>query len=255
MTGVAVKRLATGWGEAIVDLHRRAFSETAVELTILGSEGVSDYFESLLAFPEMQAEHLFLGAVEGGRLMGYAHFRRLPGSWHLNNVAVAPERVGAGVGTALLDGWTDQARRRGLLRLTLDVDPGNKRALEWYRRRGFVEAGRTWTFRCALTTEGVGTGVGVRPGIEILGWEGAVAWQRAYGFSSFDIRCEAETRRVGRLGERFFRVSGLAPRWLEPTLTYLDPARELLTILEKLGGEDVGRVVGESVRMGMALDD
>lgn len=250
MKGEPVERLEKGWGGEIVRLHRSAFPQEAVELTILGCEGVSDYFESLLAFPEVQAEHLFLGAAGDGRLIGYAHFRRLPESWHLNYVVVAPERAGTGIGTVLLDGWADEARRRERFKLSLDVESGNTLALEWYCRRGFREIARKWTCRRPLWTSDDGSGFR----IELVGWDAAEAWQTSYGFSSFGLCCEGKTWALGRLGEGFFRAFERLPSWLEPVLARLCPGRELLTILDTPAYEGAGQLVSESVHMEMDLD-
>jgi GNAT superfamily N-acetyltransferase len=56
------------------------------------------------------------------------------------DLVVAPEARGSGVGEALLQHVIDQARHEGLLRLTLLTDRENERAHALYRKRGFVES-------------------------------------------------------------------------------------------------------------------
>jgi GNAT superfamily N-acetyltransferase len=56
------------------------------------------------------------------------------------DLVVAPEARGAGVGPALLQFVIDEARKEGLLRLTLLTDRDNERAQALYRRCGFVDS-------------------------------------------------------------------------------------------------------------------
>jgi GNAT superfamily N-acetyltransferase len=56
------------------------------------------------------------------------------------DLVVAPEARGSGVGSALLQFVIDEATREGLRRLTLLTDRDNERAQALYRRRGFVDS-------------------------------------------------------------------------------------------------------------------
>ena len=56
-------------------------------------------------------------------------------------MAVARDRRGQGVGSALLAAAVDEARRRDLHKLTLAVFPHNAAAIALYRKFGFVEEG------------------------------------------------------------------------------------------------------------------
>ena len=56
------------------------------------------------------------------------------------DLVVAPEARGSGVGPALLQFVIEAARKEGLLRLTLLTDRDNERAQALYRRQGFVES-------------------------------------------------------------------------------------------------------------------
>lgn len=59
----------------------------------------------------------------------------------LHYLAVDPDGVGSGVGTALLDDAVEQARLRGFERVTLEVRTTNARALALYTRKGFAPFG------------------------------------------------------------------------------------------------------------------
>lgn len=58
------------------------------------------------------------------------------------NIAVAEEARGSGVGARLLDGALAEARRRGAVRVFLEVRESNTVARRLYASRGFVELGR-----------------------------------------------------------------------------------------------------------------
>lgn len=60
-----------------------------------------------------------------------------PASGHLDQLAVAPERFGAGVGAALLA----EARRIAPAGLHLEVNQENPRAVRFYQREGFTIVG------------------------------------------------------------------------------------------------------------------
>ena len=83
----------------------------------------------------------FLLAERGGAVVGYLHYVR-DGRLgpELRRLYVDPDHLGLGVGTALL------AELHGRLEpgtsYVLRVHPGNRRALDFYRRRGFEPAGR-----------------------------------------------------------------------------------------------------------------
>jgi GNAT superfamily N-acetyltransferase len=57
------------------------------------------------------------------------------------DLCVLPDRRGRGVGSALLRFVIDEARRHGVLRLTLLTDAGNTRAQALYARCGFRPSG------------------------------------------------------------------------------------------------------------------
>jgi len=56
------------------------------------------------------------------------------------DLVVAPEARGSGVGPALLQFVLDEAAKEGLLRLTLLTDRDNARAQALYRKCGFVDS-------------------------------------------------------------------------------------------------------------------
>ena len=87
-----------------------------------------------------------LVAVEGKRVVGHVTIQREghPVSRHVATlgIAVAADRRGGGVGSALLAEALRWARSAGVERIVLSVYPDNTRAIALYRRFGFVEEGR-----------------------------------------------------------------------------------------------------------------
>jgi putative acetyltransferase len=70
-------------------------------------------------------------AESGGALTGFAMVEPAPA--HLEQLVIAPDRFGSGIGTRLLEA----AKRRCPERLSLRVNQDNPRAVRFYRREGF----------------------------------------------------------------------------------------------------------------------
>ena len=83
----------------------------------------------------------FLVAERGGVVVGYLHYvRRGRRGPELRRLYADPDHLGTGIGTALL---RELHRRLGPgAAYVLRVHPANRRALDFYRRWGFEEAGR-----------------------------------------------------------------------------------------------------------------
>ena len=80
--------------------------------------------------------------LRNGRVAGYFFMWIVEREAQINNIAVHPERRGAGLGRRLLRAAIDLARRRGCAEAILEVRPSNAAALALYRSEGFVEIGR-----------------------------------------------------------------------------------------------------------------
>lgn len=77
-----------------------------------------------------------------GTLAGYFLLMAAVDEAHLLDVAVAPSRHGTGLGRYVLDKVAARARGLGVESVLLEVRPSNERALDVYRRYGYVEIGR-----------------------------------------------------------------------------------------------------------------
>jgi ribosomal-protein-alanine N-acetyltransferase len=79
---------------------------------------------------------------DGGELAGYFLLMAAVDEAHLLNVSVAANRQRQGLGLYLLDKVAACARGLAAESVLLEVRPTNTRALDIYRRYGFVEIGR-----------------------------------------------------------------------------------------------------------------
>jgi ribosomal-protein-alanine N-acetyltransferase len=84
-------------------------------------------------FPEM-----FVVAVHGGRVVGYAAFAVARGWAELASIAVLPAWRSRGVATALLRRSLGTLRRRPVAGVSLMVRRGNDSAMRLYRSFGFA---------------------------------------------------------------------------------------------------------------------
>lgn len=76
-------------------------------------------------------------------LVGVLELIAESGRMFIENVAVAPERQGKGLGGRLLDLAESEARRRGCPEIGLETNERFVENLAIYARRGFRETGRT----------------------------------------------------------------------------------------------------------------
>jgi RimJ/RimL family protein N-acetyltransferase len=85
-------------------------------------------------------------ALDGGRVVGHIYVQREqhPVTRHVATIglAVAADRRGHGVGTALMTEAFSWGRSVGVEKIVLSVYPYNDAAIALYKRFGFVEEGR-----------------------------------------------------------------------------------------------------------------
>ncbi|HVF05214.1 MAG TPA: ribosomal protein S18-alanine N-acetyltransferase [Frankiaceae bacterium] len=75
--------------------------------------------------------------TEDDRVVGYAGLAAMPDEAFVQNIAVAPDQQRRGLGAALLTALLDDAKRRGLDRVGLEVRVDNAAAIALYERFGF----------------------------------------------------------------------------------------------------------------------
>jgi len=117
-------------------LLRDAFAPYVAKL---GRRQAPDAYEWL---PEALAEGRVYGLRDGPSLIGVAITIRDTAGWTLDQVAVAPEYQGSGIGSRLIGHVEAEARRHGAPVLFLDTAAMMTDLLRLYRRLGFEERHR-----------------------------------------------------------------------------------------------------------------
>jgi hypothetical protein len=187
------------------------------------------------------------GAWDGETLVGYAHYRALPDSWHLNNIAILPTYQGCGIGRTLWNCFLETGQERGFQQLSLDTERDNQKALAWYQRLGLCITETSRIYEKSIS--GKALSHHTTETVQLLDWEAAEAWQEAYGFSRFRLAYQGRTWPVERLGQRYFRVRQPLPAVLESVLSEMDSSRSLLIVSRQLIHSAELKEVGVSFRM------
>jgi ribosomal-protein-alanine N-acetyltransferase len=112
----------------------------ALELDLFGEEAWSR--QMLVGELGQQPEsRYYLVAEQDGEIVAYAGLLAAGGQGDVLTIAVATDRWGKGIGSALLERLLAEADRRGCNEVFLEVRADNDRAHGLYRRRGFADVG------------------------------------------------------------------------------------------------------------------
>jgi [ribosomal protein S18]-alanine N-acetyltransferase len=112
----------------------------ALEYAMFGEEAWSrQMLEGELA--EQPRSRYYLVAADDGVLTGYAGLMVAGAQADVLTLAVAADRWGQGIGSALLEALLAEAARRGCTEVFLEVRTDNDRAQRLYRRYGFTQIG------------------------------------------------------------------------------------------------------------------
>jgi len=140
-----IRRATAADAALLADLGARTFFDTFVNDNT--PENMSAYLasafgESIQAVELADAATIFLIAEIDGSPAGYAKLRLDDeDTLEINRLYVATERIGSGVGAALMQAALDEASREGRSKVWLAVWEHNARARKFYERWGFVEVG------------------------------------------------------------------------------------------------------------------
>ncbi len=88
----------------------------------------------------LETDTVFVAELEGGP-GGYVALEREGDAFRIEQLLVSPVHEGEGVGRQLLEYAEGYAIAEGAARLQVVVEADNRRALDFYRGRGFVPAG------------------------------------------------------------------------------------------------------------------
>ncbi len=132
------------------ELGVQTFSETFADLN--SAENMNKYLEENLNIDKLRTElqdpeSKFYFALVDGEKAGYLKINfgqsqtelKDPDSMEIERIYVLKKFLGRKVGQALFDKAVSYAKERGFTFLWLGVWEENKRAIEFYRKNGFVE--------------------------------------------------------------------------------------------------------------------
>ena len=86
--------------------------------------------------------HIMLCAVDdAGKVVGYIGLMYVLDEGYIANVAVSQDHRRQGIGTKLLAALVNEAKKRSLSFLTLEVRESNESAIALYKNAGFTEVG------------------------------------------------------------------------------------------------------------------
>jgi ribosomal-protein-alanine N-acetyltransferase len=97
------------------------------------------FWSELAGVPETR---WYVVADDAGDLVGYAGLFATAHEADVQTVAVRRDRHGSGIGDQLVEALIEEARRRGISRVMLEVRDGNVSAQRLYARHGFTDLGR-----------------------------------------------------------------------------------------------------------------
>jgi [ribosomal protein S18]-alanine N-acetyltransferase len=113
----------------------------AMEVALFGGEAWSPELLATEVSTDPVSRY-YIVADDNGVIAGYGGLlAQRGGQADVLTLAVAADRWGEGIGTALLEGLLSEAARRGCTEIFLEVRVDNDRAQRLYRRRGFTGIG------------------------------------------------------------------------------------------------------------------
>jgi len=83
----------------------------------------------------------YMVAVKDGLVVGFAGMWIILDEAHITNIAVHPEYRGFGIGTMLMESLISICKIENVIGITLEVRVSNQRAINLYKKFGFVEEG------------------------------------------------------------------------------------------------------------------
>ncbi len=130
MTALLLRPMRHADIDAVLELERAVFGAEAWSRQMLRGE-----------LDQQPASRYYLVAEDDGQVVGYAGLLGAGWQGDVLTLAVAADRWGQGIGTALLRALLAEAARRGCTEVFLEVRTDNSRAQELYRRHDFAEIG------------------------------------------------------------------------------------------------------------------
>jgi GNAT superfamily N-acetyltransferase len=136
--GFTIDRAADADAGELWTLQRAAFLDEARELA---NPFIPPLNETLVQLRAALGEVRFLKAVDGHRIVGAGRLRVRDDAAWVERLAVAPDRQGEGIGSALIDALEAEAPPTAR-RFELHTAAVRSLNIAFYRRHGYVEVGR-----------------------------------------------------------------------------------------------------------------
>lgn len=124
MAGIEIRRMVQTDVDRVVSIEKELFSLPWSRASFLYEIG------------DRQRSYAIVAAQEGV-VIGYAIGWFVADELHIGNIAVTRDEQGKGYGKALLEHLLEEANRRGVRIITLEVRVSNARAINLYRLYGF----------------------------------------------------------------------------------------------------------------------
>jgi ribosomal-protein-alanine N-acetyltransferase len=83
----------------------------------------------------------YIVALMDNQVAGYAGMWIILDEGHITTIAVHPNHLRQGIGTILLNALLREAKNRDCVKMTLEVRPFNRSALDLYEKNGFMSYG------------------------------------------------------------------------------------------------------------------
>lgn len=100
-------------------------------------------WSAAMFLPELSDPSCFwICALEGDSVLGYAGMKTVLDEGYISNVAVRPEARRRGIADRLMSALEEEAGKRSLSFLTLEVRESNEAAVSLYHKHGYVLCGR-----------------------------------------------------------------------------------------------------------------
>lgn len=108
----------------------QTFRRDSFERTFAMMEKNPDVYHNVVC----ERRHIIVGFMA---LMFYCSFMHQVGSAQINELVVAKSSRGQGIGSRLIEYAIAEAKARGMDEIEVSTEPGNHKAIQFYRKMGF----------------------------------------------------------------------------------------------------------------------
>lgn len=170
----------------IYSLMVEAFGSRFLSYTIYQSPKSVSYLKRLSSSNLENNGQALVVLRREGRIQGYYQAFASAKKYFLNYIAVRSTSSGKGFGSVLLSHFEDKGKMFNCTQYKLDVFEQNRRALEWYNRKGYEKESESIMSRIAL---GIIDKRGPKLRCESGTWDAAVNQENEKGFSQLECSC------------------------------------------------------------------